>query len=186
MRHPQRGHLVYEDNPPVHWMDLKRLEVTDETAWLHVAGDGPCKKEALGLLYHQGKPEVVGILDRIMKEVDLMSGTRTETVQDPEAMERTELWKFGQLLASVKMEVQLEQGLAKGREEGRLAATRRAVLLCALGRFGGYDDDLAGILDQIDDIEQLEALIRATPTVESLEVLRSRAGQIVAGPPLTR
>lgn len=172
----QRGHRVYEDNPPVHWVDLKRLEVTPETALLHVAGNSPRKEEALALLYRQGKPGVMGVLDRIMKEVELMSVTKPETARDLDARERTELLKFGQLLASVKMEVQREEGLLTGR----MAATRRAVLLFASGRFGESDDDLAKVLEQINDIEQLEALIKATSTIESLEVLRSQAKQLAA------
>ena len=64
-----------------------------------------------------------------------------------------------------------ERGMARGIQQGELAATRR--LLCGLleDRFGPVPDDLRRQIGEIEDLARLERSIRRCPSLGSLEEL---------------
>ena len=63
----------------------------------------------------------------------------------------------------------IEQGIEQGVEQGIIQSTRENILEVLALRFQEIPDELAGQLDEIDDVAWLKELLKLAVTAPSLE-----------------
>ena len=70
-------------------------------------------------------------------------------------------------------EMSLEEGLVKGRDEGRIEAMRLVIMDALEGRFVILDSEVKGVLQSISQFEDLKKAHRFAVSAKSLEEFKS-------------
>ncbi len=125
------------------------------------------------------------IIERMKQRVDPVSVTA----------EISELWTSAAIMAGLRFPWELikhcfggitsmresstiqafiEEGLQQGRSEGKAQEARGIILLLGQMRFGAADDAVKSSLDEIHDLERLEALIKRIMIASSWDDLLGR------------
>ncbi|MFM7199930.1 MAG: hypothetical protein ACKO6N_04000 [Myxococcota bacterium] len=168
------GLHCYDDVYELVYVDLLRLGLRLETAWLHILGAGPWMVEAFGLLLQTGRE-----LDRRWINTLLSEGRTMPSVQSalrsPELLAEQEYvtrsWELAH--ASVLAELKgRQEGRQEGQEEGTLKGEREAIRLVLKARFGFVPPDLEPELGRVSSLEALNELITAAATRTVPEVVQ--------------
>jgi len=169
----ERGVATW-DGPQRHrHLDLLRLRVDAETAWLHLAGNSPHLEDALALLMKSDYDDVVSLLERLKEEVSFMpsireaipvGGDHSGPIRFLKAWERAEL-------------------LQKGRQEGLLEEARRVAARLLSRHLGTSQEAVLTLSTDLSDPEQVEALIEHGLQLSSLEELTDLAKTLVNAHP---
>ena len=178
------GHQQLDDSPQHIHLDLLRLRVTLETAWLHVAGNSPSMEEALGLLAQYGVAEVQSLLSAIRQEMSFMP-TIQNTIPDRDdnsgALRFLKAWERVQIKLEGIQEGESKgrlagklEGVQKGATLGKLEEARRALLVVTTARFGTPDASFSDALLQLEDLECLEDLLRVAAVASSFEEVKEQ------------
>ncbi|MFM7199283.1 MAG: hypothetical protein ACKO6N_00700 [Myxococcota bacterium] len=146
--------------PEVFYLDLLRLPVTPETAWLHIAGKSVWIGLALELLFSSDSAENEAFISRLSKEVPHM---KIERDRGEEAATRRFLTAWEELAA-------LKRGEARGEARGRREAYQHMLRLLLTQRFGDAAEPVLAQLELLSDLQTLETvamrLLQATSPQE--------------------
>ena len=102
-------------------LDLKRLRVTKDTAWAHVAGGSPRLDEAIALLLASGEREPQRLLYELSEEVSIMPELQK---RDGDRVEQSGAYRFAK---AWELALSRREGLQRGRQEGLHEGLRRGL-----------------------------------------------------------
>jgi len=185
-------------------IDLLRLALRPETAWLHILGTSPWMMDAFHLVLAQGSETDLLWINALLMEGEKMPALQAALIA-PELMAERQYvakhWElaYTEMLAKTrgilegkregKQEGILEgkregkregilEGKQEGQTEGKLLGERESIRLVLLSRFGVVPDSLSTSLEHITQPEALHQLIRHAAT-GSLEEVNSLAQTLV-------
>jgi hypothetical protein len=87
---------------------------------------------------------------------------------DVEQLETEVKMRYVTSIERLAMQEGWEKGQEEGREEGVQAGVRQSIVGVLQARFGVVPTTAAGRLEQVEDLERLQALLREAATAESL------------------
>ena len=181
------GFWTVQDSTDTHYVDLLRLPVTPETAWLHVSGDSIWVHRALLLLQTQPDAVTRALLARISEELPHMQVQNDEKSEPrtrrfitawEEAAARKEGIAIG--MAWGRDEGRNEgrnEGLNQGLHEGRNEGLHAMLELILTQRFGEAARPVLEAAASITDPARLQDLARRGLVASSVEALLSEEAQ---------
>jgi len=181
------GDELWVQRGPGHWerggpqrhtlLDLRRLRVDLETAWLHVAGNGPKLEEALAILMDSDYNEMEGLLEQLREEVAFMPSVR-EAI--PVRRDKSGALRFLTALerAAVKREGR-QEGRQEGWQEGALKEARRMAVILLSDHLDVTLSAVAAIVDGLTAPDQVECLLKEGLRVHTLEAVSAIAERLL-------
>ncbi|MFM7203848.1 MAG: hypothetical protein ACKO6N_23955 [Myxococcota bacterium] len=175
----EAGLTYYYDAYELVHVDLLRLPVRLDTAWLHIMGSSEGMKLAFDMLLKAGRKADLRWIHTFFQEVHGMAALPSSLAipsdigSNPEVYHRWEL-SLQTYMAHLKG---LAEGKAEGKAEGeRLSAQADLQLILEL-RFGPLSPHLSGLIQGIQAPEQLRALMPLA-VKGSLDELETRAREL--------
>lgn len=190
----EKGLHCYDDVYTLIYVDLLRLKLRLDTAWLHILGASPWMMEAFRLLLQHGRDMDIHWINTLLREGRTMPSIQS-SLRSPELLAEQEYVTRSWELAHESVLAELrgrqagrqegrqegkregkQEGKREGWQEGTLTGEREAIRLVLKARFGFVPPELDGELDQLHALESLNELITvaATRTLSDVVQLAQR------------
>lgn len=171
------GHWELRTHPRISYLDLLRLPVTFDTAWLHVAGNSVWSTQAMERLVTRQDHAIQQLIARLQEEVPHMQVERTQDME-PTIRRFLAAWEEAVALHKGRQEGRLEgrqEGRQEGRNEGRVEGLseglQHALRLMLHQRFGDAANPVLEKLATVKDPVLLEKLTGRILTITTPEAL---------------
>jgi hypothetical protein len=159
------GLRCYDESERHVHIDLLRLSVSRDTAWLHIAGNGPRADEALSILLGEEDREVRTLLARLCEEATAVPELQKLLPADQNAahaLNFLKAWERAELMVDARRKGIQEgqrEGRREGRQEGAIVGERRALLRLLSRRHGTPSGELLEFIHKLQSLDALETLI---------------------------